>query len=103
MTEDGKFTVEEYQEMVTSGQIKSGAVALLPPLNGPVSVGRYRTRDGGEVTIGGFANNIQEGWKFSSDGTVMWGSNGAWYEATTGRIINESQFHGLHKLLGGVS
>jgi hypothetical protein len=97
MTEDGKFTVQEYQEMVASGNIKSGVVDLLPLLNEPVVIGGlYRTRDGGEVTIYGHVRNGRRG---EIDETVMWASNGAHYEAATGEVIRESRFHSLSSLI----
>jgi hypothetical protein len=98
VTEDGKFTVQEYQAMCASGKIKSGVVDLLPLLNERVIIGGlYRTRDGGQVRINGHARNLPNN---QSDGTVVWASNGAHYEAATGEVIRESRFHSLSSLIG---
>lgn len=96
MTEDGKFTVQEWQEMLRTGDIKSGVVELLPPLNSGVVIGgTYRTRDGGTTKIMGVAFNLGD----SGDGTELWAVSGNWYEAATGKVMGQSQFKGLAELI----
>ena len=83
-SEDSEMIVTppQYQAILSRGEMFSGRVELYAPLNAPVQVGSYRTRDGGVVAI-------------KSVGRVAVGSNGVHYVAETGEAIRESQFHGL--------
>ena len=89
---DGAFTVKEYQEMVESGNMRSGVVELLEAWNKPIEAGVYRRCDGATVVIMGFAT-----YKFAPRPSpeFMYSVDGIWYYVDNGKARSESGFYNL--------